>query len=243
MRRPSAGRNCPDLAAIMVRQLGQGRVAQDLVRVRGEICRLHRDFRQAVRRLRRLISVRGWGGEFQSRVSPRPGAQPRPPPRPPRQWASGPAALAGPGRRPYPCRGWQTVNCRLRNAGRCRRTAEAQCSRHRNQASRQPFLRRIETVALFTLSDAGGPPSSRCRLQVAQFEPNQDIVREGDRPTRSFTLLSGIACTYQVDAGRQAAGDDLPRPGRCARFPEPVSGGPRHQHRHGQRLQARLRFA
>ncbi|AIQ91074.1 MULTISPECIES: Crp/Fnr family transcriptional regulator [Methylobacterium] len=66
-----------------------------------------------------------------------------------------------------------------------------------HQASRQPFLRRIETVALFTLSDAERAALVALPMQVAQFEPNQDIVREGDRPTRSFTLLSGIACTYK----------------------------------------------
>ncbi|WP_182180577.1 Crp/Fnr family transcriptional regulator [Methylobacterium radiotolerans] len=66
------------------------------------------------------------------------------------------------------------------------------------QASgRDPFLRRIETVALFRLTDAERAALATIPMQVAQFEPNQDIIREGDRPSRSFALLSGIACTYK----------------------------------------------
>ncbi len=63
--------------------------------------------------------------------------------------------------------------------------------------TRHPFLRRIESVALFKLSDEERAALNALPMQMVQIEPNQDIVREGDRPSRSFTLLSGIACTYK----------------------------------------------
>ncbi|KAA0125569.1 Crp/Fnr family transcriptional regulator [Methylobacterium sp. P1-11] len=66
-----------------------------------------------------------------------------------------------------------------------------------HQSSKHPFLRRIETVALFKLTDEEQAALVALPMQVAQIEANQDIVREGDRPSRSFTLLSGIACTYK----------------------------------------------
>ena len=35
-------------------------------------------------------------------------------------------------------------------------------------------------------------------MQIGQFDAYQDIVREGDRPGRSFALMSGIASTYKT---------------------------------------------
>jgi CRP-like cAMP-binding protein len=64
-------------------------------------------------------------------------------------------------------------------------------------SGRHPFLRRIDGVALFRPTEAEHAALVALPMQVAQIEPNQDIVREGDRPTRSFTLLGGIACTYK----------------------------------------------
>jgi CRP-like cAMP-binding protein len=37
-------------------------------------------------------------------------------------------------------------------------------------------------------------------MQTAAIKADQDIVREGDAPTRSCLLLSGFACTYKVTA-------------------------------------------
>ncbi|MEL6060277.1 MULTISPECIES: Crp/Fnr family transcriptional regulator [unclassified Methylobacterium] len=65
-------------------------------------------------------------------------------------------------------------------------------------ANRHPFLRKIESVALFELSDAERAALEALPMQLAQIEAYQDIVREGDRPGRSFTLISGIASTYKT---------------------------------------------
>jgi CRP-like cAMP-binding protein len=41
-------------------------------------------------------------------------------------------------------------------------------------------------------------------MQVMDLRADQDIVREGDRPTRSCALLEGFACTYKItEEGRR----------------------------------------
>ncbi|WP_309086237.1 Crp/Fnr family transcriptional regulator [Chelativorans sp.] len=41
-------------------------------------------------------------------------------------------------------------------------------------------------------------------MQVRAIKAKQNVVREGDRPTRSFALLEGNACTYQnLDSGNR----------------------------------------
>ncbi|MGH1591669.1 hypothetical protein ACRBEV_28935 [Methylobacterium phyllosphaerae] len=45
--------------------------------------------------------------------------------------------------------------------------------------TRHPFLRRIESVALFKLSDEERAALNALPMQMVQIEPNQDIVREG----------------------------------------------------------------
>src|SRR3712207_737038 len=42
-------------------------------------------------------------------------------------------------------------------------------------------------------------------MQVQSLKPDQDIVREGDRPSRSFVLLEGCTATYKMtgDGKRQ----------------------------------------
>lgn len=72
------------------------------------------------------------------------------------------------------------------------------------QPDKNPFLRKIESIALFELSDAERAALRGLPMQIAQFEPYQDIVREGDRPSRSFAVLDGIACTYKsTHAGKR----------------------------------------
>lgn len=66
-----------------------------------------------------------------------------------------------------------------------------------HQPNRHPFLRKIDSVALFGPTDAERAALAALPMQMTQFEAYQDIVREGDRPSRSFTLLDGIACTYK----------------------------------------------
>ncbi|MCJ2085235.1 Crp/Fnr family transcriptional regulator [Methylobacterium sp. E-005] len=67
-----------------------------------------------------------------------------------------------------------------------------------DHATRHPLLRRIDSIALFELSSEERAALETLPMQVARIEAAQDIVREGDRPSRSFTLLSGIASTYKT---------------------------------------------
>ena len=49
-------------------------------------------------------------------------------------------------------------------------------------------------------------------MQVVVIKEGQDIVRAGDRPSRSCLLLSGFACVYKLtgDGKRQIAGFSIP---------------------------------
>ncbi|MCJ2124733.1 Crp/Fnr family transcriptional regulator [Methylobacterium sp. J-077] len=72
------------------------------------------------------------------------------------------------------------------------------------QTSKHPFVRKIDSIALFTLTDDERTALHALPMQMAQFEAYQDIVREGDRPARCFALLEGIACTYKAtQAGKR----------------------------------------
>src|SRR5215207_5849802 len=73
-----------------------------------------------------------------------------------------------------------------------------------------PLIRKIESV--FTLTDAERQALETLPLQVMVIKDNQDIVRMGDRPSRSCLILSGFAATYKVTAGgkRQIVSFNLP---------------------------------
>jgi CRP-like cAMP-binding protein len=62
-----------------------------------------------------------------------------------------------------------------------------------------PLIRKLESV--FTLTDDERQALETLPMQVALIKDDQDIVREGDRPTRSCLILSGFACTYKITAG------------------------------------------
>ncbi|MCJ2091254.1 MULTISPECIES: Crp/Fnr family transcriptional regulator [unclassified Methylobacterium] len=70
-----------------------------------------------------------------------------------------------------------------------------------HQTDKHPFVRKIESIALFTLTDDERAALLALPLQMVQFEAYQDIVREGDRPARCFALFEGIACTYKTTLG------------------------------------------
>jgi CRP-like cAMP-binding protein len=59
-----------------------------------------------------------------------------------------------------------------------------------------PLIRKIESV--FTLSDDERQALETLPMQLAVIKDDQDIVREGDCPSRSCLLLSGFTCTYKV---------------------------------------------
>ncbi|WP_348642447.1 cyclic nucleotide-binding domain-containing protein [Methylobacterium sp. WL2] len=61
-----------------------------------------------------------------------------------------------------------------------------------------PILRKVESIALFKLSEAERAALIALPMQVAQFDARQDIVREGDRLSRCFALLDGFVSTYKT---------------------------------------------
>jgi CRP-like cAMP-binding protein len=62
-----------------------------------------------------------------------------------------------------------------------------------------PLIRKIESI--FTLSDDERQALENLPMQVAVIKNDQDIVREGDRPSRSCLILSGFTATYKITIG------------------------------------------
>jgi CRP-like cAMP-binding protein len=62
-----------------------------------------------------------------------------------------------------------------------------------------PLIQKIESV--FTLTVDERQVLAKLPMQLAVIEENQDLVREGDRPSRSCLVLSGFTATYKVGRG------------------------------------------
>jgi CRP-like cAMP-binding protein len=73
-----------------------------------------------------------------------------------------------------------------------------------------PMIRKLESI--FTLSDDEKQALLSLPMQVMAIKADQDLVRQGDRPSRSCLILSGFAATYKVTAGgkRQIVSFNLP---------------------------------
>jgi CRP-like cAMP-binding protein len=65
------------------------------------------------------------------------------------------------------------------------------------------IIRKLEST--FRLSDEERAALQALPMQVQAIRADQDIVREGDRPTRCFALLEGFTATYKMtgDGKRQ----------------------------------------
>ncbi len=61
-----------------------------------------------------------------------------------------------------------------------------------------PLIRKLESI--FTLSDDERQALVSLPMQVQDLRADQDIVREGDRVSRSCVLLDGFACRYKMTA-------------------------------------------
>src|SRR5215212_1842434 len=61
-----------------------------------------------------------------------------------------------------------------------------------------PLIRKLESIV--SLAENERAALLNLPLQVTTLKADQDIVREGDRPTRSCALLEGFACTFKVTA-------------------------------------------
>jgi CRP-like cAMP-binding protein len=59
-----------------------------------------------------------------------------------------------------------------------------------------PMIRKLESV--FTLTDDERQALENLPMQVSVIKNDQDLVREGDRPSRSCLILSGFTATYKV---------------------------------------------
>jgi CRP-like cAMP-binding protein len=61
-----------------------------------------------------------------------------------------------------------------------------------------PLMRKLESI--FSLDESERTALLNLPLQITTLKADQDIVREGDRPTRSCALLEGFACTFKMTA-------------------------------------------
>ena len=59
-----------------------------------------------------------------------------------------------------------------------------------------PLIRKLESI--FVLTDDERQALETLPMQVTVLKEDQDIVREGDRPSRSCLILSGFACVYKM---------------------------------------------
>jgi CRP-like cAMP-binding protein len=71
------------------------------------------------------------------------------------------------------------------------------------KSTAHPLIRKLETI--FTLSAEENGALEAMPMQVVDLRADQDIVREGDRPTRSCLVLDGFTCFSKLsgDGRRQ----------------------------------------
>ncbi len=79
-----------------------------------------------------------------------------------------------------------------------------------SQPEYSPLVRKLDSI--FTLTDDERQVLLNLPMQVVVIKEGQDIVREGDSPSRSCLLLSGFTCTYKVTGTgkRQIVGFSIP---------------------------------
>src|SRR5215204_539265 len=73
-----------------------------------------------------------------------------------------------------------------------------------------PIIRKLESIVRLSEDERNALLS--LPMQVTKLRADQDIVREGDRPTRACALLEGFTCTYKMtgDGKRQIMGFNIP---------------------------------
>jgi CRP-like cAMP-binding protein len=76
--------------------------------------------------------------------------------------------------------------------------------------SAQPIIAKLEII--LTLSDDERDTLLNLPIQVTAIRADQDVVREGDRPTRCFAILEGFACSFKQtgEGKRQIMGFYIP---------------------------------
>ena len=73
-----------------------------------------------------------------------------------------------------------------------------------------PLVRKLESIV--SLTEDEKQALADLPMQVITLRGDQDIVREGDRPSRCCLFLEGIGCTYKVtaDGRRQIVAFNIP---------------------------------
>jgi CRP-like cAMP-binding protein len=66
------------------------------------------------------------------------------------------------------------------------------------RSGQNPLIRKLESI--FILSDKERHALGNLPMQVTAIRADQDIVREGDHPSRCCLILDGFVCTYKVTA-------------------------------------------
>lgn len=66
------------------------------------------------------------------------------------------------------------------------------------EGSDYPFVRKIESIALFNLSAEERAALEALPVQATEYDARQDVITEHDRPSRCFTVLNGIAAAYKT---------------------------------------------
>ena len=72
------------------------------------------------------------------------------------------------------------------------------------------LIRKLQSI--FALTDDERQALKDLPMQIVALKENQDIVRMGDRPSRSCLMLSGLSCTYNMtgDGKRQIHAFHIP---------------------------------
>jgi CRP-like cAMP-binding protein len=79
-----------------------------------------------------------------------------------------------------------------------------------NHSQSYPLIAKLESI--FSLSDEERQALAALPMQVQGLRADQDIVRQGDRPSRCCLLLEGFACRYSMtdDGKRQIMSFHIP---------------------------------
>ncbi|HEX2555418.1 MAG TPA: Crp/Fnr family transcriptional regulator [Microvirga sp.] len=79
-----------------------------------------------------------------------------------------------------------------------------------NHSHGHPLIAKLDSI--FTLTQEERRTLADLPMQVQELRTRQDIVREGDRPSRSCLLLEGFACRYSTthDGKRQIMSFHIP---------------------------------
>jgi CRP-like cAMP-binding protein len=67
---------------------------------------------------------------------------------------------------------------------------------YRGNPVTQPFIKRLESV--ISLSEIEKEAIANLPVRTTEIKGDQDIVREGDRPTRMCFIVEGVCCSYKI---------------------------------------------